>query len=83
VAYEIPVHFRDRAVLSSRLLTKQDGRCPLCQGPILTADQPPQSPHEWERWWQHIVRRAINADYLTHHNAFEITFDGRLSGGRK
>jgi phthiocerol/phenolphthiocerol synthesis type-I polyketide synthase D len=24
-------------------------------------------PHEWERWWQHIVRRAINADYLTHH----------------
>jgi RNA-directed DNA polymerase len=50
-----------------RLLTKQDGRCPLCQGPILSADQPPQSPHEWERWWQHIVRRAINADYLTHH----------------
>ena len=50
-----------------RLLTRQDGRCPLCQGPILSADQPPQSPHEWERWWQHIVRRAINADYLTHH----------------
>jgi RNA-directed DNA polymerase len=50
-----------------RLLTKQDGRCPICRGPLLTADQPPQSPHEWERWWQHIVRRAINADYLTHH----------------
>jgi RNA-directed DNA polymerase len=50
-----------------RLLTKQDGRCPLCEGPILTADQPPNSPHEWERWWQHIARRAINADYLTHH----------------
>jgi RNA-directed DNA polymerase len=50
-----------------RLLTKQDGRCPICQGPILSADQPPNSPHEWERWWQHIVRRAINADYLTHH----------------
>jgi RNA-directed DNA polymerase len=50
-----------------RLLTKQDSRCPICRGPILTADQPPQSPHEWERWWQHIVRRAINADYLTHH----------------
>ncbi|MGI8307868.1 group II intron reverse transcriptase/maturase [Saccharopolyspora hattusasensis] len=49
-----------------RLLTKQDGRCPICRGPILTADQP-QSPHEWERWWQHVVRRAINANYLTHH----------------
>lgn len=50
-----------------RLLTKQDGRCPICRGPILTADQPPQSPHEWERWWQQIIRRAINADHLTHH----------------
>lgn len=50
-----------------RLLTKQDGRCPLCQGPILSADQPLNSPHEWERWWQHIVKRATNADYLTHH----------------
>ncbi|MGH3997689.1 MAG: group II intron reverse transcriptase/maturase [Pseudonocardiaceae bacterium] len=50
-----------------RLLAKQDGRCPLCRGPVLTADQPPQSPHEWERWWLHIVRRAINADYLVHH----------------
>src|ERR1039457_2024501 len=50
-----------------RLLTKQDGRCPICRGPVLTADQPPQSPHEWERWWLQIVRRAINADYLVHH----------------
>lgn len=50
-----------------RLLTKQDGRCPICQGPILTTDQPPQSPHEWERWWQQIIRRAINANHLTHH----------------
>jgi RNA-directed DNA polymerase len=50
-----------------RLLTRQDGRCPICRGPLLTDDQPPQSPHEWERWWQHIVRRAINADYLVHH----------------
>jgi RNA-directed DNA polymerase len=50
-----------------RLLTKQDGRCPICRGPVLTADQPPQSPHEWERWWLQIVRRAVNADYLVHH----------------
>ena len=49
------------------LLARQDGRCPICRGPVLAADQPPQSPHEWERWWLQIVRRAINADYLVHH----------------
>jgi RNA-directed DNA polymerase len=50
-----------------RLLSRQDGRCPICRGPVLTAGQPPQSPHEWERWWLHIARRAINADHLVHH----------------
>ncbi len=50
-----------------RLLAKQDGCCPLCGDHLLVADQPPQSPHEWERWWLHTVRRAIAADYLTHH----------------
>ena len=29
-----------------RLLTRQDGRCPLCGDHLLTADQPPQSPQE-------------------------------------
>jgi RNA-directed DNA polymerase len=51
-----------------RLLTKQDGRCPLCRDPLLTTDQPPQSPREWERWWLSVVRRAIAADYLVHHD---------------
>ena len=50
-----------------RLLAKQDGRCPVCKDPLLTDDQPPQSPREWERWWLSVVRRAITADYLTHH----------------
>jgi RNA-directed DNA polymerase len=50
-----------------RLLAKQDGRCPLCGDHLLVSDQPPQSPHEWERWWLSIIRRAIAADYLTHH----------------
>jgi len=50
-----------------RLLVEQDGRCPLCGEHVLTPDQPPQSPHEWERWWLSIVKRAIAADYLTHH----------------
>jgi RNA-directed DNA polymerase len=49
-----------------RLLTKQKGRCPLCGDHLLTADQPPQSPPEWERWWLGTVRRAITVDYLTH-----------------
>lgn len=50
-----------------RLLARQDGRCPLCGDHLLLADQPPQSPLAWERWWLTIARRAIAADYLTHH----------------
>jgi RNA-directed DNA polymerase len=50
-----------------RLLTRQDGRCPLCGDELLSADQPPESPEEWERWWLHVIRRAIVADYLVHH----------------
>ncbi|MGP2441304.1 group II intron reverse transcriptase/maturase [Streptomyces sp. JW3] len=49
------------------LLVKQEGRCPLCGDYILTVNQPPQSPHEWERWWLNTVRRAVAASYLTHH----------------
>ena len=58
------------------LLAKQNGRCPLCQDHLLTPDQPPQSPHDWERWWLGTVRRAISADYLTHPRA-------RRHAGRK
>jgi RNA-directed DNA polymerase len=50
-----------------RLLTRQDACCPLCGDHLLTAEQPPQSPHDWERWWQQITRQAIAADYLVHH----------------
>ena len=50
-----------------RLLTKQDGRCPLCRDELLAADQPPESPREWERWWLLVTRKAIAADYLVHH----------------
>ena len=50
-----------------RLLTRQDARCPLCGEHLLTADQPPQSPEQWERWWQHVTRKAIAASYLVHH----------------
>lgn len=60
-----------------RLLTEQDGHCPLCGDYLLTPDQPPQSPHEWERWWLSIVKRAITADYLTHHGRGGAPDDNR------
>jgi RNA-directed DNA polymerase len=50
-----------------RLLTKQDGHCPLCGDHLLSPDQPPQSPWQWEQWWLRVTRRAIAASYLTHH----------------
>jgi RNA-directed DNA polymerase len=50
-----------------RLLAKQDARCPLCGDHLLSADQPPQSPREWERWWLLVTRKAIVSDYLVHH----------------
>jgi RNA-directed DNA polymerase len=49
-----------------RLLTRQDGRCPICRDHLLSPDQPPQSPREWERWWLSVARKAIAADYLVH-----------------
>jgi RNA-directed DNA polymerase len=38
----------DNATL--RLLQKQGGRCPLCEGYLLHADREPDSPREWEQW---------------------------------
>jgi RNA-directed DNA polymerase len=50
-----------------RLLTRQAGCCPICRDPLLTADQP-QSPRDWENWWLSVVRKAIAAEYLVHHD---------------
>jgi RNA-directed DNA polymerase len=50
-----------------RLLTRQAGQCPLCGDRLLSAEQPPQSSREWERWWLHVARRAVAASYLVHH----------------
>ena len=50
-----------------RLLPRQEARCPLCGDHLLAADQPPQSPHDWERWWLKVTRKAIAVDYLVHH----------------
>lgn len=48
-----------------RLLTKQAGRCPLRRDELLSPEQPPHSRGIWERWWLHVTRRAIVADYLS------------------
>ena len=52
---------------SLRLLSRQDGLCPLCGDHLLSAGQPPQAPGQRERWWLHVTRKAIAASYLTHH----------------
>ena len=60
-----------------RLLTRQDGRCPLCGDHLLNADQPPQSPEQWEQWWLHVTRKAIAASYLAHHGRPGRRHDGQ------
>ena len=51
-----------------RLLSRQDGRCSLCGENLLTPDQPPQSPQGWEHWFLQVTKKAIEADYLVHHD---------------
>jgi RNA-directed DNA polymerase len=52
--------------ISLELLEAQHGRCPLCGGSLLLTDDPPQSPHEWERWLAGartaIIKTALRAD---------------------
>ncbi|MGH3449838.1 MAG: group II intron reverse transcriptase/maturase, partial [Haloechinothrix sp.] len=49
---------------SLHLLFVQHGRCPVCQGLLLHADRPPQSPQEWEQWLA-ATRKAMAKSYLT------------------
>jgi RNA-directed DNA polymerase len=41
------------------LLGRQQGRCPLCAGPLLDPAHLPASPEDWENWWLGITRRLI------------------------
>ena len=45
-----------------------DLRCSLCWENLLIPDQPPPSPQGWERWFLQVIRQAIKADYLVHHD---------------
>ena len=58
-----------------RLLTSQHALCPLCGDYLLSADQPPQSPQQWETWWLSTTRKAIAASYLTHHGQPSMPHD--------
>jgi RNA-directed DNA polymerase len=49
------------------LLNRQDGCCPLCGDQLLSPEQPPQTPSDWERWWLQVTRKAIQHEYLVHH----------------
>jgi RNA-directed DNA polymerase len=49
------------------LLSRQAGHCPLCGDHLLSAEQPPQSPEQWERWWLQVTRQPIAASYLVRH----------------
>src|SRR6266536_2994108 len=40
----------------------------VCGNHLLTADQPPQSPQEWECWWLSVTRREISAEHLVSHD---------------
>ena len=62
-----------------RLLTRQAGLCPLCGGHLLHADQPPQSPVQWERWWHQVTRKAIAPSYLVHDRRPGSPDDARTS----
>jgi len=41
-----------------RLLKAQGDRCPVCRGPLIDAEQEPQSPQAWEQWFID-VRRSL------------------------
>jgi RNA-directed DNA polymerase len=56
----LPVDRRTR-----RLLVEQAGRCPLCEGLLLHADQQPRTPQEWEQWLR-VTRMALRKQHIVH-----------------
>jgi RNA-directed DNA polymerase len=56
----------DKLTLS--LLKAQRGRCPVCEGLLLYADEQPQSPQEWEQWLS-ATRKAVKKHNLGYREA--------------
>ena len=57
---------------SLRLFKAQNGRCPLCGAQLLPADDPPQSPREWEQWLA-ATRKAIIKTATKEHGTTDDT----------
>jgi len=47
-----------------RILRTQHGRCPLCEELLLFTDRPPDSPTQWQTWYQGI-RKALAHQAIT------------------
>jgi RNA-directed DNA polymerase len=41
------------------LLSRQNGRCPRCGGPLIDASHLPTTPEGWEQWWLSVTRQRI------------------------
>ena len=50
--------------VSLRLLQAQRGRCPICGGLLLLADQEPQDLPQWEQWLK-VIRKALRKQAVT------------------
>ncbi len=48
-----------------RLLKAQQGRCVICRGLLLHADDQPRSPDEWEQWLK-VTRKAITKQAIAY-----------------
>jgi RNA-directed DNA polymerase len=59
------------------LLRVQRGQCPLCGQLLLHADQPPQTPQEWEQWLR-AARKAIVKQAISQHGRLGATDEDKL-----
>jgi RNA-directed DNA polymerase len=41
------------------LLSRQNGRCPRCGGPLIDTSHLPSTPEGWEQWWLSVTRQRI------------------------
>jgi RNA-directed DNA polymerase len=59
------------------LLISQEGRCAVCGGLLLHADQHPQTPHQWEQWVR-VTLVAIRKQRITTTTTHDVTDKPRL-----
>src|SRR5215211_6941418 len=59
------------------LLGLQEGRCAICGGLLLHADQHPQSPHQWEQWVR-VTLMAIRKQHIATTTTRGVTDKPRL-----